>query len=105
MCAPPVSFAMRSITRIPYLLRAAYTVARRTREVGIRMALGATQGNVIWMVMREVLLLIAVGVGLALPASLALTKLALRPHAARPRNSGARYHGVGPRRVCRWICT
>jgi predicted permease len=53
----------------------AYTVAQRTREVGIRMALGATQGNVIWMVMREVLLLIAVGVGLALPASLALTKL------------------------------
>jgi len=53
----------------------AYTVAKRTREVGIRMALGATQGNVIWMVMREVLLLIAVGVGLALPASLALTKL------------------------------
>ena len=53
----------------------AYTVAQRTREVGIRMALGATQGNVVWMVMREVLLLIAVGVGLALPASLALTKL------------------------------
>ena len=53
----------------------AYTVAQRTREVGIRMALGAAQGNVIWMVMREVLILIAVGVAAGVPASLALTKL------------------------------
>jgi predicted permease len=53
----------------------AYTVAQRTREVGIRVALGATQGDVIWMVMREVLLLLAVGIALALPASLALTRL------------------------------
>jgi predicted permease len=53
----------------------AYTVAQRTREVGIRMALGAAQGNVIWMVMREVLLLVAIGVGAGVPASLALTRL------------------------------
>jgi ABC-type antimicrobial peptide transport system permease subunit len=53
----------------------AYTVAQRTREVGIRMALGAAQGNVIWMIMREVLLLIAIGVAAGVPASLALTKL------------------------------
>jgi predicted permease len=53
----------------------AYTVAQRTREVGIRMALGAAQGNVIWMVMREVLVLVAIGVVAGVPASLALTKL------------------------------
>jgi predicted permease len=53
----------------------AYTVAQRTREVGIRMALGAAQGSVIWMVMREVLILIAIGVAAGVPASLALTKL------------------------------
>jgi predicted permease len=53
----------------------AYTVAQRTREVGIRMALGAAQGNVIWMVMREVLILVAIGVAAGVPASLALTKL------------------------------
>jgi predicted permease len=53
----------------------AYTVAQRTREVGIRMALGAAQGSVIWMVMREVLILIAIGVAAGVPAALALTKL------------------------------
>jgi predicted permease len=53
----------------------AYTVAQRTREVGIRMALGAAQGNVIWMVMREVLLLVAIGVIAGVLASLALTRL------------------------------
>jgi predicted permease len=53
----------------------AYTVAQRTREVGIRMALGAAQGSVIWMVMREVLLLVAIGVAAGVPASIALTRL------------------------------
>jgi len=53
----------------------AYTVAQRTREVGIRMALGAAQGTVIWLVMREVLILVAIGVAAGVPASLALTKL------------------------------
>jgi predicted permease len=53
----------------------AYTVAQRTREVGIRMALGAAQSNVIWLVMREVLVLVAIGVAAGVPASLALTKL------------------------------
>jgi predicted lysophospholipase L1 biosynthesis ABC-type transport system permease subunit len=53
----------------------AYSVARRTREIGIRMALGAVQGSVIWMVMREVLLLVAVGVVAGLPAALGLTRL------------------------------
>lgn len=52
----------------------AYAVAQRTREVGIRMALGAAQGSVIWMVMREVLLLVVIGIGLGVPASLALSR-------------------------------
>ena len=52
----------------------AYTVARRTREIGIRMALGAFQGHVIWMVMREVLLLVGIGVVAGLAASVALTR-------------------------------
>jgi len=52
----------------------AYTVARRTREIGVRMALGAFQRDVIWMVMREVLLLVAVGVVAGLAASAGLTR-------------------------------
>ena len=53
----------------------AYTVAQRTREVGIRIALGAARGEVIWLVMREVLLLVAIGVIAGVTASLALTRV------------------------------
>jgi predicted permease len=53
----------------------AYTVSRRTREIGIRMALGAAQGNVIWMVMREVLILVGIGVTVGVPAAWGLAKL------------------------------
>lgn len=52
----------------------AYTVARRTREIGVRMALGAFQKDVIWLVMREVLVLIGIGIAAGLGASLALTR-------------------------------
>ncbi len=52
-----------------------YSVAQRTREIGIRVALGAEQGKVIWMVMRDVLLLIAIGVGIGVPGALALTRV------------------------------
>jgi predicted permease len=53
----------------------AYMVARRSREIGIRMALGAMAGNVVWLVMREVLLLVGAGVAVALPAAYFLTKV------------------------------
>ena len=53
----------------------AYTVARRTREIGIRMSLGAMGGNVVWTVMKEVLLLIGVGVVIGVPLSLGLSSL------------------------------
>lgn len=52
----------------------AYMVGRRTREIGVRMAVGAARGDVVWLVMREVLLLLAVGIALALPASWALSQ-------------------------------
>jgi predicted permease len=52
----------------------AYMVVRRTREIGIRMALGAVGGNVIWLVMREVLMLAGCGVTIGLAAAWASTR-------------------------------
>jgi predicted permease len=52
----------------------AYTVARRTREIGIRMAIGAARTDVLWLVMREVLVLLIIGMAIALAASWLLTQ-------------------------------
>jgi ABC-type antimicrobial peptide transport system permease subunit len=53
----------------------AFMVTRRAREIGIRMALGAQQGNVVWLVMREVLGLVAIGIAAGLPAAFGLASL------------------------------
>jgi predicted permease len=47
----------------------AYVVARRTREIGIRMALGASRENIGWLVLREVFRMTTVGVVIGLPAA------------------------------------
>jgi ABC-type lipoprotein release transport system permease subunit len=52
-----------------------FMVTRRSREIGIRMALGAVSGNVVWIVMREALTLIVTGLVIGLPAAWALTRL------------------------------
>jgi macrolide transport system ATP-binding/permease protein len=52
-----------------------YNVARRTGEIGIRMALGAHRRRVLWMVLREVFLVAAVGLAISVPAALAASKL------------------------------
>jgi predicted permease len=53
----------------------AYVVARRTREIGIRMALGATQQNVAWMILREIIGMLAVGLGVGLIAAYGIGRL------------------------------
>jgi putative ABC transport system permease protein len=53
----------------------AFTVARRTREIGVRMALGALRSDVVWLVMREVLTLVGTGVVLGLVAAFAASRV------------------------------
>jgi predicted permease len=64
----------------------AYTVLRRTREIGIRIALGAMRTNVIAMIMREALVLIGAGLAAGIAAGLALAGLI-----------GSQLYGLNPR--------
>ena len=53
----------------------AYSVERRTRELGIRVALGGERKHILWLVFREVLLLVGIGTGVGIPSALALARL------------------------------
>jgi macrolide transport system ATP-binding/permease protein len=55
-----------------------HSVARQVGEIGIRMALGAQRGAVVWMVLRRVLLLAAVGLAISVPAALSRPSLSNR---------------------------
>ena len=71
----------------------AYAVARRTSEIGLRMALGAGRGAVIWMVLREVCVLAAVGLAIGVPTALAHVAadrvVPVRDEAERSARAGA----------------
>ena len=53
----------------------AYAVTRRTPEIGVRMALGAERRSVRWMILRQSLVLVGIGLALGIPAAVASTRL------------------------------
>ena len=77
----------------------AYAVARRTGEIGVRMALGARPPDVLWMAMRESLILVALGfscgVPLGIPGSPWIKQFSFRGQAP-----GSGQHGC---RRCCWL--
>jgi len=52
-----------------------YSVTRRTREIGIRVALGAPREDVLWMVVREMLALALFWIAIGIPSALVATRL------------------------------
>ena len=52
-----------------------FVVTQRTREIGVRLALGATRGSAIWLVLRDALTMITAGTAIALPCVAALGRL------------------------------
>jgi len=69
----------------------AYRVNNRTAEIGIRMAMGARRSQVVWMVLRESLLLTAVGVAMGIPAAILVGRaLSSSLYGVTPRD-GASY--------------
>jgi predicted permease len=53
-----------------------FVVTQRTREIGIRLALGARRSSAIWLILRDTLAMICVGIGVGLPVAWALARLA-----------------------------
>jgi predicted permease len=52
-----------------------YRVVRRTSEIGVRLALGAQPGSILWMVLKESLMLLLTGIAVGIPATFAATRL------------------------------
>ncbi len=52
----------------------AHTATRRTREIGIRMALGAQRTNVLWMILRDGVLLVVLGAMIGIPVAYGVTR-------------------------------
>ena len=65
----------------------AYSVSRRTREIGVRIALGASSGEVLRMILNQVMRTIVIGVAIGMTGGLALTRtVQLSPTLKKRRN-------------------
>jgi ABC-type antimicrobial peptide transport system permease subunit len=61
-----------------YWMRRAFTVSRRTAEIGIRVALGATRLDVSWLIGRQALAIVLLGLAVGVPGAWISTRLASR---------------------------
>ena len=77
----------------------AYAVARRTNEIGVRMALGAAAGDVIRMVLRDSLWMVGIGILIGLPCAYAVGQVS-----AEPRSSDSSPWTLGRRLVASSRC-
>ena len=78
----------------------AFVVARRRKELGLRLALGAAPAGVLWLVMKEVLVLLAIGLAIGIPAAVGAGRLrvgsAVRHPAERPMDCRQHGRSAGP---------
>ncbi len=85
----------------------AYRVVRRTREIGIRIAIGARQQSVVWMMVRETLLLVTIGAALGTLASLGVNQFVagavVRRDTSRSGRDRRRAVGAGVRHADRGL--
>jgi ABC-type antimicrobial peptide transport system permease subunit len=51
-----------------------FSVASRTKEIGVRMALGAPKTSVLWLILRETMILVTVGIAIGIPVAYILSR-------------------------------
>ncbi len=52
----------------------AFSVASRTKEIGVRMALGAPKTSVLWLILRETMILVTIGIVIGIPVAYSLSR-------------------------------
>jgi ABC-type antimicrobial peptide transport system permease subunit len=52
----------------------AFSVASRTKEIGVRMALGARNASVLWLILRETMILVTIGIAIGIPVAYLLSR-------------------------------
>ena len=73
-----------------------YRVSRRTAEIGVRMAVGARRGQVVWMILKDSLLLTAIGVATGVPAAMLVARaLASSLYGMTPLDGASYMLGIG----------